>query len=170
MCTLCVRKMIQAIHDSPETPAADIVKSFDGHSMEKKCPAMLALESLTALGSEFWEDPKRCFTHAESRYENIWDLARNKIKQLNAAAVLFRDLTDAYLELYQGCCCQPATLLNLGYNLGGLEYWDDEARRENAIWSNNRQMIDDIVADAKEMEAEEDAAATITYPDERSDL
>jgi hypothetical protein len=145
MCTICVRRMIQAIHDKPEAHAIDVIKEFDGHSREFKCPAMLALESLTPSGSEFWEDPKNCVQRVRDSQESVMRVIKSNVKlrndligsvqriqsrlevsynSLNAASNLYRDLTDAYLELYNHCCHFGETP-NFWTGLGGKPAWDE---------------------------------------------
>jgi len=48
-----------------------------------KCPAMKALEDLTPSGSEFYEEPKVCYTFVRLRLDNQWKMLKEKIIELN---------------------------------------------------------------------------------------
>lgn len=44
---------------------------------------MKALEDLTPTGSEFWEDPKRCYEFVKELIANRWRILVETVKQRN---------------------------------------------------------------------------------------
>ena len=65
-----------------------------------KCPAMKALEELTPQGSEFYEDPKRCYAHVRERLDHQWDMLKKTIIQLKG----LQSHKDDNLELIGRTC------------------------------------------------------------------
>lgn len=49
-----------------------------------KCPAMRALEELTPMGSEFWEDPARCAVFVRYLIDSRWRILVDTIEERNA--------------------------------------------------------------------------------------
>ena len=43
-----------------------------------KCPAMQALEGLTPMGSEYWEDPEFCAIRIRETRDKLWELLKKK--------------------------------------------------------------------------------------------
>jgi hypothetical protein len=76
MCQQCIRELKKK---NPADPAIVIlVNALNSF----KCPAMKALEDLTPSGSEFYEDPQRCYTYARWRLDNQFNLLKNKMIEI----------------------------------------------------------------------------------------
>jgi hypothetical protein len=78
MCQQCVKQL------KAQFPNDIIHRSVLMHALNDlpKCPAMRALEDLTPSGSEFVEEPKRCYTHVRERLTHQWELLKSKIIEL----------------------------------------------------------------------------------------
>lgn len=55
-----------------------------------KCPAMRALEDLTPSGSEFVEEPERCFKHVKAEIQLFHGLAIDKQVIINGLTEIIR--------------------------------------------------------------------------------
>lgn len=83
MCKKCIKVIEQVLKvkmDSTHSGAA-ILGALDHMP---KCPAMKALEELTPSGSEFWEDPKRCYEYVREARSSQHKLLIETIGQRNA--------------------------------------------------------------------------------------
>lgn len=88
MCNQCIKKLAGAPPDlfgvkyrfANDMSKRDFISKFIG-----KCPAMKMLEGLTPSGSEFWEDPQRCYEMLKEQRSSTHKLLVESIKERNIA-------------------------------------------------------------------------------------
>lgn len=110
MCTLCDKALIKELNmifgNRLDTRIVDVIQGR-GHSLKTKCPAMKELEELTPMGSEFWEDPKRCSTMVKDSRSSIHRLLVKTVGERNDALAEL-ELVKTELANLKRTGCMPA--------------------------------------------------------------